>query len=94
MLDTSHLAQQTTAAAAAAAASLQVRQQAGEDLRVCHIACGWDHSLAVTRTGTLYTWGAGQYGKLGHGDEVVDFFVPFAPPTRPPTHSDLDPRFW
>ena len=39
------------------------------DLRCVAVACGWDHSLAVTRHGQLFTWGAGQYGKLGHGDE-------------------------
>ena len=27
------------------------------DRRVVHVACGWDHSLAVTATGDLYTWG-------------------------------------
>lgn len=37
--------------------------------RMCHIACGWDHSLAVAESGDLYTWGAGTNGKLGHGDE-------------------------
>ena len=40
-----------------------------DDLRCVAVACGWDHSLAVTRGGQLFTWGAGQYGKLGHGDE-------------------------
>lgn len=41
-----------------------------EDLEdVVHIACGWDHSLAVSSTGALYTWGSGAHGKLGHGDE-------------------------
>jgi alpha-tubulin suppressor-like RCC1 family protein len=36
---------------------------------IVHIACGWDHSLAVSTEGLLYTWGAGTNGKLGHGDE-------------------------
>ena len=40
------------------------------DENVVHIACGWDHSLAVTAEGILYTWGAGTNGKLGHGDEA------------------------
>lgn len=37
--------------------------------RVTQVACGWDHSLAVTSTGALFTWGSGAHGKLGHDDE-------------------------
>ncbi|KAH9159076.1 hypothetical protein LEN26_002534 [Aphanomyces euteiches] len=33
------------------------------------VACGWDHSLALTRDGSAYSWGSGSNGKLGHGDE-------------------------
>ncbi|OQR95198.1 hypothetical protein THRCLA_07992, partial [Thraustotheca clavata] len=33
------------------------------------VACGWDHSLAITRDGDVYSWGSGSNGKLGHGDE-------------------------
>ena len=40
-----------------------------QDESIVHVACGWDHSLAVTAEGILYTWGAGTNGKLGHGDE-------------------------
>ena len=40
-----------------------------QDKVVVHVACGWDHSLAVTDHGLLYAWGAGTNGKLGHGDE-------------------------
>ena len=29
------------------------------------IACGLDHVAAVTEDGNLYTWGVGEYGKLG-----------------------------
>ncbi|GAB9466579.1 hypothetical protein Gpo141_00003950 [Globisporangium polare] len=36
---------------------------------VMKVACGWDHSLAVTATGLVYSWGSGTNGKLGHGDE-------------------------
>ena len=41
-----------------------------KDKVVVHVACGWDHSLAVTDHGMLYSWGAGTNGKLGHGDEL------------------------
>ncbi|XP_050428032.1 E3 ubiquitin-protein ligase HERC2 [Adelges cooleyi] len=38
--------------------------------RIFYIACGSAHSAAITSDGKLYTWGQGQYGRLGHGDEV------------------------
>ncbi|KAK1939190.1 Ultraviolet-B receptor UVR8 [Phytophthora citrophthora] len=45
--------------------------QALDDAReeMTRVACGWDHSLAVSATGNVYTWGSGTNGKLGHGDE-------------------------
>lgn len=33
------------------------------------IACGEAHSAAISSEEELYTWGAGSYGRLGHGDE-------------------------
>lgn len=38
-----------------------------ENLTVVHIACGSTYSAAVTTEGELYTWGKGNYGRLGHG---------------------------
>ena len=35
--------------------------------RVVCIAAGSNHSAAVTEEGTVYTWGKGSYGRLGHG---------------------------
>uniref|UniRef100_A0A2H8TU70 HECT-type E3 ubiquitin transferase n=1 Tax=Melanaphis sacchari TaxID=742174 RepID=A0A2H8TU70_9HEMI len=43
------------------------------DKRIFYIACGGAHSAAITSEGELYTWGQGQYGRLGHGDEVSQF---------------------
>lgn len=37
-------------------------------------ACG-SHTLALSSSGTVYSWGCGQYGRLGHGDEE-DCYVP------------------
>jgi len=37
--------------------------------RVLMAACGDNHTLAVTKTGTLWSWGEGAAGKLGHNDE-------------------------
>ncbi|XP_020879392.1 uncharacterized protein LOC9310014 [Arabidopsis lyrata subsp. lyrata] len=34
------------------------------------VACGEYHSCAVTLSGDLYTWGKGDFGILGHGNEV------------------------
>ncbi|CAM9356733.1 unnamed protein product [Ectocarpus sp. 12 AP-2014] len=32
------------------------------------ITSGWDHCMAVTDDGTLFTWGSGRHGQLGHED--------------------------
>ena len=34
----------------------------------CAAACGFFHTAAVTEDGSLYTWGLGAQGQLGHGD--------------------------
>lgn len=39
--------------------------------RVVGITCGSAHSACVTAKGHLYTWGFGEYGRLGHGDDVT-----------------------
>ena len=36
--------------------------------RVLGIACGDFHTLALADDGYVYTWGAGAFGELGHGD--------------------------
>jgi len=37
------------------------------------IAAGESHSAAINHRHTLFTWGSGSFGKLGHGDEVRKF---------------------
>jgi hypothetical protein len=37
--------------------------------RVVSISCGSSHTAAVLDDGTLYTFGSGNNGRLGHGDE-------------------------
>ena len=44
-------------------------KQAGK--HVVHIACGSTYSAAITAEGELYTWGRGNYGRLGHGMSTV-----------------------
>eukprot|EP00961_Rhodomonas_salina_P255249 3449690-Rhodomonas_salina.1 len=38
--------------------------------KIAMISCGWHHTAALLENGTLYTWGSGEYGRLGHGDEI------------------------
>ncbi|XP_078147116.1 retinitis pigmentosa GTPase regulator b isoform X3 [Centroberyx gerrardi] len=37
--------------------------------RVCHVACGENHTAVITDSGVLYTFGDGRHGKLGLGEE-------------------------
>ena len=37
--------------------------------RIRDIACGSSHSACITSLGELYTWGLGEYGRLGHGPD-------------------------
>lgn len=39
--------------------------------RIRDVACGSGHSAAIASNGELYTWGLGEYGRLGHGDTVT-----------------------
>lgn len=39
--------------------------------RVRDISCGSSHSAAIVSNGDLYTWGLGEYGRLGHGDNAA-----------------------
>lgn len=40
---------------------------------VTDISSGSAHSAAIVNQTELYTWGLGDYGRLGHGDEVTQF---------------------
>ncbi|CAH1792116.1 unnamed protein product [Owenia fusiformis] len=33
------------------------------------VSCGQSHVVALTRDNQVYTWGCGEFGRLGHGDE-------------------------
>ena len=37
--------------------------------RVVAVSAGEHHSLAITANGSLWSWGCGRFGQLGHGDE-------------------------
>ena len=36
---------------------------------VVEVAAGYMHTLARTASGRIYSWGNGEEGRLGHGDE-------------------------
>ena len=38
-------------------------------------ACGWRHTVTLTASGRLYSWGHGGFGQLGHGG-AINFFLP------------------
>ena len=37
--------------------------------RVKFVACGSNHCAAITESGELFTWGCGEFGRLGLGHE-------------------------
>ncbi len=37
--------------------------------KILSVACGAEHSAVIVEGAILYTWGKGQYGRLGHGDD-------------------------
>jgi alpha-tubulin suppressor-like RCC1 family protein len=37
--------------------------------KIVHLSCGAKHNLAVSDEGHVYSWGRGELGRLGHGDE-------------------------
>ncbi|EEF39472.1 ultraviolet-B receptor UVR8 [Ricinus communis] len=39
------------------------------------VACGWRHTISVSSSGGLYTYGWSKYGQLGHGD-YADHLIP------------------
>ena len=39
------------------------------DYKIIDVACGQSHCAAVASDGTVFTWGNGNYGKLGHRDQ-------------------------
>eukprot|EP00741_Cyanophora_paradoxa_P009380 tig00000144_g9086.t1 len=43
--------------------------------RVRRVACGTNHTMCLTDSGQVFTWGRGKHGRLGHGDEK-DAFLP------------------
>lgn len=40
------------------------------DYFIISLSSGWDHCLALDNKGNVLSWGSGQNGKLGHGNDV------------------------
>ena len=50
-----------------------IRHLADQQIKVVFIACGSGHSACIDNEGNLYTWGLGEFGRLGHGDAMSQF---------------------
>ena len=48
-------------------------------MKMVQVACGAVHALALSDDGTVFSWGSGDYGRLGHKDQK-DIHVPTALP--------------
>ena len=42
---------------------------------ILQVSCGWQHSLALSQSGQVYSWGYGDDGQLGQGN-TQDFITP------------------
>lgn len=47
--------------------------EALQERRIIQIACGSGHTVVLTDDGEVYTWGRGDDGRLGHGDNGWKF---------------------
>lgn len=77
---TPHLAEQVDASITGAGSDMETaRSEDGDEaqqsraqhaLRFVHVAAGRSHSLAISASGGLYSWGGGGGSMLGHGDAL------------------------
>ena len=44
--------------------------------RVVALSAGWQHSLALTADSAFFTWGQGETGCLGHGEDLSNQLLP------------------
>ena len=47
------------------------RIEALDGVKIKHVSCGRRHTALCTEDGEVYTFGEGQYGRLGHGDNEM-----------------------
>ena len=61
--------------------------------RVAAVSAGAVHTLALTADGAVFTWGKGESGRLGHGEDLSDQLLPKKVEmwaSRPPTPTSSD----
>jgi len=46
------------------------------NIKIIKVACGGSHSLALSETNQVYSWGNGSNGKLGHGSDQSEQKIP------------------
>jgi alpha-tubulin suppressor-like RCC1 family protein len=44
-------------------------------LKIVSVSCGWQHTLCLSSSGQVFSWGYGEDGQLGHGD-CKDYLIP------------------
>ncbi|KAJ3671634.1 hypothetical protein LUZ60_007713 [Juncus effusus] len=47
---------------------LPTKVSSTQGIKMVMVACGWRHTICVSCSGELYTYGWSKYGQLGHGD--------------------------
>ncbi|HEY4938088.1 MAG TPA: cell wall anchor protein, partial [Actinomycetota bacterium] len=57
--------------------AVPVAAAAPANANITAVSAGWDHSLALSVTGTVYAWGQNRWGQLGDGT-LVDKNAPVA----------------
>ena len=45
-------------------------------IKICQISCGYCHVMALSDKGNVYSWGYGGEGQLGHGEEILENYIP------------------
>ena len=55
---------------------LPKRVEALAGQRVIAVSAGYSHSLALNGDGAVFTWGKGDTGCLGHGEDLSDQMLP------------------
>lgn len=52
-------------------------------LRFHQVALGWNHGLALTEEGEIWSWGSNRYGQLGVNPSSEPSYSPALPPSNP-----------
>ena len=55
---------------------LPMKVEAFAGQRVFAVSAGTSHSIALTADGAVFTWGQGERGCLGHGEDLSDQLLP------------------